>query len=197
MNTLDDFRGSIIMKRVLEFFQQYKSLIFFGLSLLAVSLLLVGCAAPSKSSPRNHPVPRHPHVAKAEAADVEIEKQLRRAYRRWRGTQHRLGGTGSRGIDCSGFVRAVYKDVFGIALPRTTRVQVRQGRAVHFEDLRAGDLVFFRPPSYPRHVGIYLGRSEFVHASKNRGVTISKMDRYYWGKYYWTARRILSANGPH
>ena len=195
MNTFDDSKGSIVMKRVLEFFQQYKSLIFFGLSLLAVSLLLVGCAAPSKSPPGHHPVPRDPHVAKADMADAKIEKRLRRAYRKWRGTEHRLGGTGSRGIDCSGFVRAVYKDVFDIDLPRTTRVQVRQGRAVHSEDLRAGDLVFFRPPSYPRHVGIYLGRSEFVHASKNRGVTISKMDRYYWGKYYWTARRILAPNG--
>jgi len=191
MNTRDDFRGSTIMKRALEFFQQYKSLIFFGLSLLAVSLLIVGCAAPSKSSRGHHPVPRHPHVAKADADDAEIEKRLRREYRRWQGTRHRLGGSDSRGIDCSGFVRAVYKDVFGIALARTTGVQVRQGTAVPFEDLRAGDLVFFRPPSYPRHVGIYLGRYEFVHASKNRGVTISKMDRYYWGKYYWTARRIL------
>ena len=89
------------------------------------------------------------------------------------------------------FVKAVYKDVFNIELPRSTRLQVRAGQAVFYEDLRAGDLVFFRPPSYPRHVGIYLGGSEFVHASKNKGVTVSKIDRHYWGKYYWTARRIL------
>ena len=180
------------MKRVLEILQQYKSLIFFGLSLLAISLLLAGWAAPSKSSPGNRPLPGQSQAVKADTVDTEIEKRLRREYRRWQGTQHRMGGSGSRGIDCSGFVRAVYKDVFDIDLPRTTRVQVRRGRAVPFEDLRAGDLVFFRPPSYPRHVGIYLGRSEFVHASKNKGVTVSKMDRYYWGKYYWTARRILS-----
>ena len=195
MHTRDDFKGSIIMRRVLEFFHQYKSLIFFGLSLLAVTLLMVGCAAPSKLSPENRPVLGHSQVAKADVADAEIEKRLRREYRRWQGTQHRLGGSDSQGIDCSGFVRAVYKDVFDIDLPRTTRVQVRQGRAVPFEDLRAGDLVFFRPPSYPRHVGIYLGRSEFVHASKNKGVTVSKMDKHYWEKYYWTARRILPATG--
>lgn len=182
------------MKRVLDIFRQYKSLIFFGLSLLAVSLLMVGCATPSKPSSGPIPVDAHVQVAKGEVADAEIAKRLRREYRRWQGTQHRLGGSSSRGIDCSGFVRAVYKDVFDIDLPRTTRVQVRQGRAVQFEDLRAGDLVFFRPPSYPRHVGIYLGGSEFVHASKNKGVTVSKMDKYYWGKYYWTARRILSAS---
>ena len=85
-------------------------------------------------------------------------------------------------------------NVFNIDLPRTTRAQVGQGQPVPFGKLRAGDLVFFKPPSYPRHVGIYLGGSEFVHASKNKGVTVSKIDRYYWGKYYWTARRILPAS---
>jgi cell wall-associated NlpC family hydrolase len=192
MNTLNDFKRSIKMKRVLEIFRQYKSLIFFGLSLLTVSLLMVACATPSRQSSGTIPVVAHSQVAKGEVADAEIEKRLRREYRRWQGTQHRLGGSGSGGIDCSGFVRAVYKDALNIDLPRTTRVQVRQGRAVPFEDLRVGDLVFFRPPTYPRHVGIYLGRSEFVHASKNRGVTVSKIDKYYWGKHYWTARRILS-----
>lgn len=191
MNTLDDYIRSEMIKRVLEFFRQYKSLIFFGLSLLAVSLLMVGCAAPSKPSSVTRHVDAPPQVSGKGVADAEIEKRLRREYRKWRGTQHRLGGSDSRGIDCSGFVRAVYKDVFDIDLPRTTRVQARQGQAIPFEDLRAGDLVFFRPPSYPRHVGIYLGGSEFVHASKNKGVTVSKMDKYYWGKYYWTARRIL------
>ena len=80
-----------------------------------------------------------------------------------------------------------------IDLPRTTGAQVRQGRPIPFNELQAGDLVFFQPPTYPRHVGIYLGGSEFVHASKNKGVTLSKIDAIYWGKYYWTARRILSA----
>ena len=105
-----------------------------------------------------------------------------------------LGGTGSGGIDCSGFVKAVYKDVFNVDLPRTTKAQVRQGRPISFKELRAGDLVFFQPPTYPHHVGIYLGGSEFVHASKNQGVTLSNIDETYWGKYYWTARRILSSS---
>jgi cell wall-associated NlpC family hydrolase len=182
------------MKRTFKIFCIYKSLSFHGLSVLAVFFLIVGCAASPKQLNVTTSKPAHSQIAKENAIDLEIERQLRQEYRQWKGTRHRLGGSGSRGIDCSGFVRAVYKDVFNIDLPRTTLVQVRQGRAVPFEDLRAGDLVFFRPPSYPRHVGIYLGKSEFVHASKNKGVTVSKMDKYYWGKYYWTARRILSAS---
>lgn len=192
MNALGDFKRSTKMKRALEIFSIRQHLSFNGWSILAVFLLIVACAAPSKQSPGTAAGSAYSQVAKGDVADAEIEKRLRREYRRWQGTQHRLGGSGSGGIDCSGFVRAVYKDAFNIDLPRTTRVQVRQGRAVPFEDLRVGDLVFFRPPTYPRHVGIYLGKSEFVHASKNRGVTVSKIDKYYWGKHYWTARRILS-----
>ena len=77
-------------------------------------------------------------------------------------------------------------------LPRTTKAEATLGRPVKKTDLKAGDLVFFKPPSYPRHVGIYLDNSEFVHASKTKGVTISRMDPHYWGKYFWTARRLLT-----
>ena len=185
------------MKCTLKIFCHYKSLSFHGLFVLSVFLLISACATSPKPPQVKTTGPAHPQSVKSYYNDAEIEKRLRQEYRQWKGTRHRLGGSGSRGIDCSGFVRAVYKDVFNIDLPRTTRVQVRQGRAVLFEDLRAGDLVFFRPPSYSRHVGIYLGRSEFVHASKNKGVTVSKMDKYYWGKYYWTARRILSGAEQH
>ena len=182
------------MKRALKIFCSSKSLCIHGLSVLAVFLLISACATPPKQSGVTITGSPHAHVAKRDSGVTEIEKRLREEYRLWMGTRHRLGGTGSRGIDCSGFVKVVYKDVFNIDLPRTTGAQVRQGQSVPFGELRAGDLVFFKPPSYPRHVGIYLGGSEFVHASKNKGVTLSKIDKYYWGKYYWTARRILSAS---
>ena len=173
---------------------QYKFSIYLGLLAMAVFLLITSCTT-TKIQPAGPTLKyEHHEVAKRHFNDDKIEKRLRQEYTRWKGTRHRLGGTGNRGIDCSGFVKAVYKDVFNIDLPRTTRAQVRQGQPVPFGKLRVGDLVFFKPPSYPRHVGIYLGGSEFVHASKNKGVTLSKIDRYYWGKYYWTARRILPAS---
>lgn len=182
------------MTLIAQIFCRCKSSALLGISLAAVSLAMAGCAASPKSSRMATTEVDPLRVVKGPADEADIEKRLRREYGRWQGTQHHLGGNGRRGIDCSGFVKAVYKDVFGLDLPRTTRTQVRLGRAVSFEKLRAGDLVFFRPPSYPRHVGIYLGGDEFVHASKNKGVTVSKIDPYYWGKYYWTARRILPAS---
>ena len=183
------------MKSRFKIFCSHKSSISYGFAVMAVVFLISACAAPSKRSAGTITGPAHSQAAKDELADAEIEKQLRQEYNRWRGTQHRLGATGGQGIDCSGFVQAVYRDVFKVDLPRTTKAQVRQGRPIPFKELHAGDLVFFQPPTYPRHVGIYLGGSEFVHASKNKGVTVSKIDKYYWGKYYWTARRILPATG--
>lgn len=122
----------------------------------------------------------------------EIEERIMEEYLRWKGTEHRLGGSDRRGVDCSGFVRAVYRNVFRVELPRTTREQVRQGVPVKFGKLRAGDLVFFKPPDYPRHVGIYLSDRQFVHASKSKGVIISPLDPDYWERHFWTARRILT-----
>ena len=128
-----------------------------------------------------------------DGADAAATKDmLRREYSRWLGTRHRLGGNDGNGIDCSAFVQAVYRKVFRIDLPRTTRGQVRQGKPVAYHDMRVGDLVFFKPPDYPRHVGIYLGDSQFVHASKTSGVTVSPIDRYYWQPHFWTARRLLA-----
>jgi len=96
-----------------------------------------------------------------------------------KGTRHRLGGISRQGIDCSGFVKAVYKDVFNINLPRTTKAQAHQGKSVSLNELQPGDLIFFKPANYPLHVGIFLDRSQFVHASKTKGISISKIDAHY------------------
>ncbi len=172
-----------------------KLLTRLGLSVLAAFLLATSCSTTQKQSTTAILKSEHHQTAERHSNDAEIEQRLRAEYGRWKGTRHRLGGTDRRGIDCSGFVKAVYANLFNINLPRTTETQAKQGRPIPSAELQAGDLVFFKPPTYPRHVGIFLSQSEFVHASKNKGVTISKIDAYYWGKYYWTARRILSPSG--
>jgi cell wall-associated NlpC family hydrolase len=165
---------------------------YFGLTALAAILLI-------QTSCGSHRKLKTIDSFEMEAADKtsdysdahRVEKRIRDEYMRWKGTPHRLGGTGRGGIDCSGFVRAVYKNAFNVELPRTTKEQLKEGTPVSRDELRAGDLVFFKPPSYPRHVGIFLRQKSFVHASKTNGVIVSQIDQHYWGKYYWTARRIF------
>ena len=164
--------------------------LFFGV-LIAGAMLLIAVSCTTKKMQ----AASAPHAAqqarRSAKADV-VERRILDEYRQWRGTRHKMGGTGSKGIDCSGFVKAVYRDAFDIDLPRTTKEQVKRGNPIAFNSLQPGDLVFFKPPTYDRHVGIFLSQSKFVHASKTKGVIISKIDADYWGKYYWTARRILT-----
>lgn len=160
----------------------------FSLAVLALILITASCSMKKMQDSTDSRITQPTQVKSREGA---VEKRILAEYRKWRGTRHQMGGTGSKGIDCSGFVKAVYRDAFRIKLPRTTREQAKLGKSTAFKDLQPGDLVFFKPPTYPRHVGIFLSQSEFVHASKKKGVTISKIDSQYWGKYYWTARRIL------
>jgi cell wall-associated NlpC family hydrolase len=165
------------------------------LSLMALALCLFTTSCTTSSKP---PAPEFPDLNRAtipkdQTQADSVEQRILEEYQRWKGTRHQLGGSGKDGIDCSGFVQAVYQDAFNINLPRTTSAQVRQGKPVALTSLHPGDLIFFTPPNYPRHVGIFLNHSQFVHASKSKGVTISKLDEYYWRKYFWTARRILPA----
>ncbi|MBU1056623.1 MAG: C40 family peptidase [Proteobacteria bacterium] len=67
----------------------------------------------------------------------------------------------------------------------------RYNETVENRKLKAGDLVFFDPPRYKRHVGIYIGKGEFAHTSSSKGVTVSRLSNPYWKKHYLKSRRIL------
>ena len=109
----------------------------------------------------------------------------------WMGTPHRMGGMDRNGIDCSGLVNRVFKRLFDKDLPRSTKTLVKSGKSIGKGDLQAGDLVFFEPEFKKRHVGIYMGRNRFLHASTTQGVIITSLDNPYWKDCYWKARRVL------
>ena len=112
-------------------------------------------------------------------------------YNAWKGTPYKYGGLSLTGVDCSGFVLNAYKKVYGIQLPRSTKYQVKKGRVVYRYELRTGDLLFFKTGWNVRHVGIYLEKGKFMHASDSRGVTISSINNPYWKKHYWQTRRLF------
>ncbi|MFC0267985.1 C40 family peptidase [Kushneria aurantia] len=122
---------------------------------------------------------------------AQIEDALMSEYSAWKGTPYRYGGETSSGIDCSALVQRVYRDGFSFDLPRTTAGQVLTGRRVERDELKPGDLVFFKPYRGDRHVGIYIGDGRFMHASSSNGVRISELDNPYWQRHYWQSRRPL------
>ncbi|WP_029593385.1 bifunctional murein DD-endopeptidase/murein LD-carboxypeptidase [Franconibacter pulveris] len=124
--------------------------------------------------------------------NVDVKSRLMDQYASWKGVRYRLGGSTKSGIDCSGFVQRTFREQFGLELPRSTYEQQEMGKSVDRTKLRTGDLVLFRAGSTGRHVGIYIGNNQFVHASTSSGVMISSMDEPYWKKRYNEGRRVLS-----
>ncbi len=113
------------------------------------------------------------------------------------GTPYKFGSNNpEKGLDCSGFVKYVYKETADVSLPRSAKDMSHEGEAVAKEELEPGDLVFFNTRKRPNsHVGIYAGNGEFVHASSTRSkqVTVSRMDQSYWATRFNGARRVLPA----
>lgn len=156
--------------------------------LVLVGVFLVGCAS-SGSTSVQEPTPNRTRTAS------DVESTLRAAAEEWLGVSQEWGGVTKEGVDCSGLVHSIYDTEFQLSLPRTTDRQVETGTKVARSALRPGDLVFFRHNRKDYHVGIYLSDGEFLHTSSSEGVTITALDRPYWEKRWWQARRLLDLSG--
>jgi probable lipoprotein NlpC len=120
----------------------------------------------------------------------KVKQILNQQYNDWRHVQHRIGGISKNGIDCSGLVYQTYRTKLGINMPRSTEYQSKTGQAIKQEQLRAGDLVFFKTGLFTRHVGMYIDKGNFLHVSTRNGVMISNLEDPYWNDTYWKANRI-------
>jgi len=117
---------------------------------------------------------------------------LRRYAESFIGTPYKYGGMNKDGMDCSGLVVRVYADVMDKKLPHSTLKLYHSGRHVPYSQLYTGDLVFFGNNGYrANHVGIYLGKDQFIHASSSQGVVVSQLDSQYYQRRFIGARRIL------
>ena len=124
---------------------------------------------------------------------------ITRTAQQFKGWPYVWGGTSPKsGFDCSGLVQYVYAK-WGIYLPRCASEQVNKGVPVKFDDLQAGDLVFFKN-TYKRglsHVGIFVGDGWFIHASSARtGVILSRLDSGYHKAHWYGARRLNLSKLP-
>jgi peptidoglycan DL-endopeptidase CwlO len=95
------------------------------------------------------------------------------------------GSSPATGFDCSGFTSYVYAQI-GVYLPHHAASQYNMGTPVSYDQLAAGDLVFF---SGLGHVGLYIGGGQFVHAPHTGDVVkISSLSER--GSSYVGARRL-------
>lgn len=126
-----------------------------------------------------------------ELADLDIQKKLRQEIKSWMGVPYLYGGNDRKGVDCSGFVHAIYLSVYKINLPRTSKQMYNFCKKIKQEQLKEGDLVFFDYEGKGvSHVGIYLSEMNYAHASSSKGVVISSLVNTYNRKKYVGAGRV-------
>ena len=113
----------------------------------------------------------------------------------WMGIQYQYGGNSKEGIDCSSFSGMLYKELYGLELPRTSQDQYNISYPIYTDDLTEGDLLFFKTGKRSiSHVGVYLGNGRFAHASTQKGVTINHLEFPYYKKRFVGGGRINRRN---
>ena len=106
--------------------------------------------------------------------DVFLGRNLVNYGLKFVGNPYKVGGMSlTNGIDCVGFVRALYKK-FGITLPGNRNKLFRTGKIVPYSKARAGDIVF-----YGVHPAIYIGNGKIVSARKS-GIRVSRINYKKW-----------------
>ena len=89
----------------------------------------------------------------------------------------------------------IIKAAYGKTINRCSRdILSKNCKSIQKTKLKAGDLVFFRTDGaktkVPNHVGVYLKKKCFIHASSSHGVVVSSLEQDYYKKAFLTGGRI-------
>ncbi|MDQ6930010.1 MAG: C40 family peptidase [Candidatus Eremiobacteraeota bacterium] len=148
-------------------------------------------ARPAEAAETPHARSLSKFAARILSRTAGVAKGLTQGALRFLGVPYAFGGTSAGGFDCSGYVQHVFALV-GLHIPRTADAQYYAGVRVT-GGMVPGDLVFFQTyEPGPSHVGIYLGKGRFAHASSSHGVMVSSLSDSYWSARYIGAKRLAS-----
>jgi len=136
------------------------------------------------------------HIYSSNQPTNNISNNIEQTAKSLLGTDYQYGANGPYQYDCSSFTKYVFSKQ-GINLPRVSRDQAQRGQFVTANQLQKGDLIFFdsKKSAKVSHVGIYLGRGDFIHASSAQDkVTISNLSSNYYSKHFKWGRRVTNVN---
>ncbi|MFA6570946.1 MAG: C40 family peptidase, partial [Bacteroidota bacterium] len=139
-------------------------LIFAGLALLAScqpSVRFTSKAGYGKTNPNKND--NKPYLVIDESNLSSVQKSILHEAETWLGTPYCWGGEDRGCTDCSGFTKNIYQAI-GVNLPRTAADQFSAGLLVDMDNIKTGDLIFFKKGDKITHVGIYIGNNQFIHA---------------------------------
>lgn len=114
------------------------------------------------------------------------------------GTDYKYAGSSPKtGFDCSGFTSYVLSN-FDVSLSRSSRDQENQGRKIRVEEVKPGDLIFYRRSPLGRvfHVSLVVSNGSdgitVIH-SVSRGVVVENISQSsYWAPKVSSARDVLA-----
>ena len=134
----------------------------------------------------HHIVPGHPdaqvgfggylHAAlgpdSARVPSAPIPQKLNTLAAQWNGVPYKWGGNDRTGVDCSGYLYALFQGV-GITVPRATGELASTGEGKRIrDDLKYGDVLVF-----PGHCAMYLGNgwtTEALHPTVGKAAIWSR-----------------------
>lgn len=135
--------------------------------------------------------------ADIDEVDLFVADKIIDYAKSYMGTKYKYGGMNNKGIDCSGLIYQSFLNAGDIFLPRSSREIAHQGEKIRLNQVRKGDLVFFKTSSRNviNHVGLVVennhGNVQFIHSSTSKGVIISNLKEDYWNRTFVEARRLL------
>jgi cell wall-associated NlpC family hydrolase len=137
-------------------------------------------------------------AAFGQPSDEAARKKLLEIAFKYRGVPYVYGSESPKAFDCSGFVRYVYREAFGLELPRSARGFYSAGSPIDWRAARPGDVfVYDTVGGAPSHVSIVVGDGTVIHAVSDgprTGVIVSPMTDRYWTPRLIAARTFLSAS---
>jgi lipoprotein Spr len=170
---------------------------------LIFSFMLLGLFAhhafakvkPAKRSVASAPRPQKTQTVTQGPEEKLQEEKIQEEMEKYLGVRYKRGGNSTQGFDCSGFVKQIHGEVYGIDLPHQSSEQNQFSylTKVSSDELRTGDLVFFsggRNRKGINHVGIYLSDGKFIHSARTNGVVISSLEDPYWKPRFVSGKRL-------
>lgn len=115
-----------------------------------------------------------------QAYNADLAASVLEYAKQFVGVKYVYGGSTPKGFDCSGFTKYVFQK-FKIDLPRSSEDYYGVGTKVSRTDMKPGDVLLFDVYDNNRlgHVGIYMGKDQFIHASTSKGkVVIATLSKY-------------------